>query len=85
MATREINVERFSITSSKPFDEVIEAIDAAIGRPDIKAFRKKITSAKSFADVETVVQRAMGPPASWSSSVFILAKSCKRSAARKRR
>jgi hypothetical protein len=31
------------------------------------------------------VQRAMGPPASWSSSVFILAKSCKRSAARKRR
>jgi uncharacterized protein (DUF302 family) len=61
MATREINVERFSITSSKPFDEVIEAIDAAIGRPDIKAFRKKITSAKSFADVETVVQGAIGP------------------------
>lgn len=61
MATREINVQRFSIMSSKPFGEVMEAIDAAIGHPDMSAFGKHITSAKSFADVETVVHRAIGP------------------------
>ena len=60
MATREINVQRFSITSSKPFGEVMEAIDAAIGHPDMSAFGKNITSAKSFADVETVVHGVIG-------------------------
>ncbi len=61
MATKEINVQRFSITSSKRFGEVTEAIDAAIGHPNMSAFRKNIESAKSFADVETVVHRAIGP------------------------
>jgi uncharacterized protein (DUF302 family) len=39
----------------------MEAIDAAIGHPDISAFGKNITSAKSFADVETVVHTSIGP------------------------
>jgi len=60
MATRQINVHRFSITSSKPFGEVVEATEAAIGHPDMSAFGKNITSAKSFANVETVVHRATG-------------------------
>lgn len=61
MAIKEIDVQRFSITSSKPFGEVVEAINTAIGHPDMNAFRKNIESAKSFADVETVVQTALGP------------------------
>jgi uncharacterized protein (DUF302 family) len=39
----------------------MEAIDAAIGHPDISAFGKNITSAKSFAGVETVVHTSIGP------------------------
>ena len=33
MAIRQINVERFSLTSSKPFEEVVRAVDAGIGKP----------------------------------------------------
>lgn len=61
MATRALNVERFSITSSKSFGNVLQAIDAVIGHPDMNAFRNKIRSAKSFAEVEAVVHNAIGP------------------------
>ncbi len=35
MATRQIPVERFSVTSQRQFDEVVAAIDAAVGHPDL--------------------------------------------------
>jgi uncharacterized protein (DUF302 family) len=61
MATRQIEAQRFSITSSKSFAEVVDSVNTAISRPDMNAFRKNIESAKSFADVETVVHKAIGP------------------------
>ena len=61
MATKQIEVERFSVVSAKPFAEIIEAIDTAIGHPDMAAFRNKITAAPSFAAIESVVREAVGP------------------------
>jgi hypothetical protein len=37
---RKIEVERFSLTSSKPFDEVVAGVNAAIGHPDLAEFGK---------------------------------------------
>jgi uncharacterized protein (DUF302 family) len=61
MATRQIAVQRFSVTSSKSFGDVVKALEGAIGHPDMSALRKNIASAKTFADVETVVHKAVGP------------------------
>lgn len=61
MATREISVQRFSLTTSKPFGEIVAAIDAQIGHPDMKAFQLAINAAKNAADLEKVVQGAIGP------------------------
>jgi uncharacterized protein (DUF302 family) len=61
MSVRQIAVERFSITSARPFDEVVKAIDAAIGHPDLNAFGTSLKSAKSFQDVEDIVHKAVGP------------------------
>jgi uncharacterized protein (DUF302 family) len=61
MSVREIAVERFSVRSSKPFDEVVKGIDAAIGHPDLNAFGTSLRSAKTFGDVEDIVQKAVGP------------------------
>jgi uncharacterized protein (DUF302 family) len=61
MATRDINVQRFSLISSKPFLELVAVIDARIGHPDMKAFQKAINVAKNAADLEKVVQGAVGP------------------------
>jgi uncharacterized protein (DUF302 family) len=61
MSVKQIAVERFSLTSSKPFDEIIKALDASIGHPDLSAFGKSLRSANTFQDVETIVQGAVGP------------------------
>jgi uncharacterized protein (DUF302 family) len=61
MAIRPIAVERFSLVSSKPFDEVVQALDAAIGHPDMREFGKNVVAAKSWLEFENVVQAALGP------------------------
>ena len=61
MATKEIKVERFSITSRKPFTEVAKALEGSVGRPNMNTFMSDVISAKSFADLEKMVQTATGP------------------------
>ncbi len=61
MATRQINVQRFSVTSSRPFNEVIARIEAAVGHPDMAEFQKNITAAQTEAELERVVHGAIGP------------------------
>jgi uncharacterized protein (DUF302 family) len=55
MATRQIIVERFSATSSKPFQDVVSRLEAALGHPDMSMFRKEVTSAKTYPEVEKIV------------------------------
>ena len=61
MAIAQLNVQRFSITSSKSFGEVVKAMDAAISHPDVRVFLKNVELAKSFAEIETLVHNATGP------------------------
>jgi hypothetical protein len=61
MSVKQIAVERFSVTSSKPFDEIIRALDAAMGHPDLNAFGQSLRTSKTFQDVEDVVRKAVGP------------------------
>jgi uncharacterized protein (DUF302 family) len=60
VTTRLVNVQRFSVVSSKSLADVLAKLDAAVGHPNMAAFRNDVTSAKSFAEVEAVVQRAAG-------------------------
>jgi uncharacterized protein (DUF302 family) len=61
MPTKEIKVQRFSVTSSKGFDDVVGAFEMAIGHPDMNSFSKNLAASKTFAEVEKVVQDAAGP------------------------
>ena len=61
MAIKRITVERFSIISSKRFEDTVAAIEVAIGHPEIAAFWKDVAAADSYADVEKVVNRIVGP------------------------
>ena len=60
MATTQFEVQRFSITSSKSFGEIVKTIDAAISHPDVGAFLKNVEPAKSFAEIEALVHNAIG-------------------------
>lgn len=60
MATTQFEVQRFSITSSKSFGEIVKAIDAAISHPDVRIFLKDVEPAKSVAEIEALVHHAIG-------------------------
>jgi hypothetical protein len=61
MATRRINVERFSLTSRKSFQDVLRALDAAIGHPAMNEFWKRVREAKTASEMEKVIHSAVGP------------------------
>ena len=60
MTIAKVEVDRFSITCSKPFESVVAALKSAVGQPDIVEFFKATSAAKSFPDLERVVQSAVG-------------------------
>ena len=60
MTIRRVEIERFSVTSSKPFEVVVAALKAAVGHPDMVKFVKATKGARSFADLERVVYRILG-------------------------
>jgi uncharacterized protein (DUF302 family) len=63
MSTIEIPVQRVSVVSSRPFDEVINRLTATIGRPDMIAFHTALAAAASTAELEDVVEAAVGASA----------------------
>jgi uncharacterized protein (DUF302 family) len=60
MTTRKVEVERLSVTSSKPFEVVVAALEAAVGHPDLDEFLKAAQGARTFAELERVNQRGLG-------------------------
>ena len=57
---KKIEIERFSLTTSKPFDEVIAGVNSAIGHPDMAEFGRLTYEARSFAELKSAVERSLG-------------------------
>jgi uncharacterized protein (DUF302 family) len=60
MTTKQISVERLSVTSSRPFESVVATIDAAVGHPDMSEFGKRIAASKTYDELEQIVRGALG-------------------------
>jgi len=60
MTMKQVEIERVSLTSSKPFDAVVASIKAAVGQPDMAKFRQTTMTAQSFAELERAVQEGLG-------------------------
>ena len=56
---RKVEVERFSLTTSKPFDEVVASVNAAIGHPDMVEFARSTHEARSFAELKSAVEKGL--------------------------
>ena len=56
---RKIEIERFSLTSSKQFDEVIAGVNAAIGQPNMAEFGRLTHEARSFAELKSAVEKGL--------------------------
>jgi uncharacterized protein (DUF302 family) len=60
MTIKQIDVERVSVTSSKPFENVVAALDAAVGHPDVEDLNQKLRAAGTWSESEQLVRCAVG-------------------------
>src|SRR3984885_11561714 len=61
MSIREVQVQRVSVVTNKPFDTVVARIDEQIGHPDMAAFRKSFSAVQNEAEMEKVVDPVTQP------------------------
>jgi uncharacterized protein (DUF302 family) len=61
MNIQEVHVQRVSIVTTEPFDTVVARIDAALGHPDMAAFRKSFSAAQNEAEMQEVVNPVTEP------------------------
>src|SRR5882762_5589624 len=57
---RKIEVERFILNSSKPFDQVVAALNSAVGHPDMTEFWKSTHQAQSDAELRNTIEKGLG-------------------------
>jgi uncharacterized protein (DUF302 family) len=55
-----IEVERFTLSSSKPFDQVVAALNSAVGHPDMSEFWKSTRRAQSDAELQNTIEKGLG-------------------------
>jgi uncharacterized protein (DUF302 family) len=60
MTIRKFEVQRFSVNSSKSFEDIVAALKAAVGRPDMAKFLIANKGAQTFRELENAVQRSLG-------------------------
>ncbi|WP_426537356.1 DUF302 domain-containing protein [Bradyrhizobium sp. McL0615] len=60
MTIAKVEIERFSLTSSKPFEAIVAALKAAVGQPDMVEFFRTTRATNSFPDLERIVQSGLG-------------------------
>jgi len=59
--TKKIEIERFSLVSSKGFDDVVAALNAAVGHPDMAVFWKSTHRTRSVGELEDAIKKVLGP------------------------
>jgi uncharacterized protein (DUF302 family) len=55
-----IEVERFTLRASKPFDQVVAALNSAVGHPDMAEFWKSTHQAQSDAELQNTIEKGLG-------------------------
>ena len=58
--TRILEIERFSLVSPKAFDEVIAALNATVGHPDMAEFWKSTHRTRSVGELEGAIKKVLG-------------------------
>jgi uncharacterized protein (DUF302 family) len=61
MATTELHVQRFSVTSSRTFSNILAAVQKAVGHPEMAEFMKNVNAARNSEELETIIHQAVGP------------------------
>jgi len=57
---RKIEIERFTLSCSKPFDQVVAALNSAVGHPNMSEFWKSTHRTQSVAELQSTIERVLG-------------------------
>jgi hypothetical protein len=57
---RKVEMERFTVISARPFDDVVRAIKTSIGNPNMAEFLKSVQEAKTAAELHAAIQPVLG-------------------------
>ena len=60
MPAIEVQLRRLTVLSSRPFEEIVRGLTAALGHPDMSDFHKAVVEATTVAELEHVVHEAIG-------------------------
>jgi len=60
VSIRRFEIERFSVTSSRPFEAVVATLKDAVGRLDLVEFAKAFKQAGTFAELQEAIDRNVG-------------------------
>ena len=60
MAIKKVEIDRFSVTSSKSFEEIVAALEAAVGHLDMVDFMKTTHGTPTFAELKNLIHRSLG-------------------------
>jgi uncharacterized protein (DUF302 family) len=60
MSIKRFEIERLSVRSSRPFETVVAALKAAVGRLDLVEFAKASKGPSTFAELKKVIDRNPG-------------------------
>ena len=60
MTIKKVPAERLCVTSSRAFEAVVAALEAAVGRPNLADFAERTRTAKTFGELERAVNANLG-------------------------
>jgi uncharacterized protein (DUF302 family) len=60
MKIRKVELERISVISGKPFEEVVAALKSAVGRPDLAKLLTAMNGAATFAEAQRAIENELG-------------------------
>jgi uncharacterized protein (DUF302 family) len=61
MLITQLNIERFSLLSARPFEDVLGAVRSGIGCPEMDRLWREIWNADTYQDVEAILAPGLGP------------------------
>ena len=57
---KEIEIERLTVFSSKPIEQVVANIKDAVGQPNIAEFWKSTHATETYAELENTIEKVLG-------------------------
>jgi uncharacterized protein (DUF302 family) len=61
MPIHHVDIERFTVVSTTPFEQVVARISEGLGHPDMSAMASGVREAQTYSELEALIHSMVGP------------------------